>query len=366
MLTEDRPFEWLYKRIQLGGQLFETDRRVPFIVNLRSAKRCEIVMDGIRNPVTGEIHRNELGNFREKKNVSTVDVPREMTLCELEELRCFIRNYDEINPNVNPTFDWEKDKWIEINKYTHKTFSSDPLSPTGEAIARASKPDYVSQLILRQHPQTLQKYYQCKGFSPKQYHIGAEHPALENFFLQFTKEMTRLHIMEIGFQSGGFAVPVILANEKHLDFTYLGIDSGEYESAVDGGVISTYLEGHNVKCNCEFVKADSGSYLKKMPYRTYDLILIDHYKPLYLRDFYTIARRKLVSPDGYVLFHDVLGRAKSVWEQCKKICIAFGFKWEIVDSVPGGLAVVSYGQKSGFANVLKKMFARSSLYLRRF
>jgi hypothetical protein len=92
------------------------------------------------------------GSFQDQNILTTVDVPREMTPQDLEELRCFIRNYDEINPGVDPTFVWERDKWREVTKYSAKQFSADPLSPTGQIIARNSRPDFVSQYLLRVHP----------------------------------------------------------------------------------------------------------------------------------------------------------------------------------------------------------------------
>jgi len=106
----------------------------------------------LRLPDSGEYYRSTLGDFRAKNVISTVDVPREMTPQDLEELRCFIRNYDEINPGVDPTFIWERDKWREVTKYSAKQFSSDPLGPTGRVIAENSRPEFVSQYLLKVHP----------------------------------------------------------------------------------------------------------------------------------------------------------------------------------------------------------------------
>ncbi|MBN1450071.1 MAG: hypothetical protein JW963_03575 [Anaerolineales bacterium] len=152
MISNNEPFRWMYKRIQLGGRLFEIDRRVPFVINLHFPQRIMVEADAVRLPESGEYYRNTLGDFRDKKSISTVDVPRELTQQDLEELRCFIRNYDETNPGVDPTFIWERDKWREVTKYSAKRFSSDPLSPTGRIIARNSRPDFVSQYLLKMHP----------------------------------------------------------------------------------------------------------------------------------------------------------------------------------------------------------------------
>lgn len=152
MLTEGEPFCWMYKRIQLANRLLETDRRLPWIINLHYPDPVLIEADAIRLPVSGGYYRSMLGDFRDKSNISTVDVPREMTVRDLEEMRCFIRNYDEINPGVDPTFIWERDKSMEIAKYSVKRFSNDPLSPTGQLIASYSRPDFISQYLLSVHP----------------------------------------------------------------------------------------------------------------------------------------------------------------------------------------------------------------------
>jgi len=152
MIDNNEPFRWMYKRIQLGDRLQIVDRRVPFILNLHYPAVMVIEADSLRLPDSGEYYRSTLGDFRAKNVISTVDVPREMTPQDLEELRCFIRNYDEINPGVDPTFIWERDKWREVTKYSAKQFSSDPLGPTGRVIAENSRPEFVSQYLLKVHP----------------------------------------------------------------------------------------------------------------------------------------------------------------------------------------------------------------------
>jgi len=158
MIVSNEPFRWLYKRIQLGNRLQMVDRRVPFILNLRYPAAMVIEADSLRLPNTEEYYRSTPGDFRDKSNISTVDVPQEMTPKDLEELRCFIRNYDEINPGVDPTYVWERDKWREVKKYSNKKFSTDPLSPTGKIIARNSRPDFVSQYLLKVHPANIPWY----------------------------------------------------------------------------------------------------------------------------------------------------------------------------------------------------------------
>ena len=67
---------------------------------------------------------------------------------------------------------------------------------------------------------------------------------------------------------------------------------------------------------------------------------MDHSKLFYSREFYTIASKGLITPGGYILFHDVLEKAGMAWKECELICLAFGFSWQVVEDVPGGLAAV--------------------------
>lgn len=187
---------------------------------------------------------------------------------------------------------------------------------------------------------TLAEYYTNLGYPPELWHLGDEHPAIENYAIQLAHRLPLARVLEIGVQSGGFAVPLILAMQDHPKFSYVGIDNGAYATAVDGSVISGYLAELNLNQGYEFLTVDSDTYLKTLPRQEFDLILVDHFKPLYPRDFETIARRQILSADGYLLFHDVLNKAAGVWKDCQKICAAFGYSWQIVSEVPSGLAVV--------------------------
>jgi len=208
---------------------------------------------------------------------------------------------------------------------------------------------------------TIQEYYANLGYSPDHWHIGTEHPHLEEFAIQLLLQQSQANVLEIGYQSGGFAVPVILACQDHPAFNYLGIDSREYASAVDGAVIAGYLNEIGVNGQYKFETGDAGEFLQTLPHQPFDLILIDHYKPLYPRDFYTIASRQLTRDGGYVLFHDVLGRAANEWRECQLICMAFGYTWRIIPEIPGGLAVAQRTSRRNPLTILKQAVARAML-----
>ncbi|MFQ5856386.1 MAG: class I SAM-dependent methyltransferase, partial [Anaerolineae bacterium] len=161
---------------------------------------------------------------------------------------------------------------------------------------------------------TLEEYYESLGYPRSHWHIGWEHPHLEEYAIRLLQGMPRARVLELGYQAGGFAVPVILAMRERPDFVYLGIDSMAYDTAVDGKVIVQYLENQGVTGCYEFAVGDAGKFLARMPKEQFDLVLIDHDKSLYPREFRTLVRRELVSPDGCILFHDVLRKAREVWE----------------------------------------------------
>ena len=187
---------------------------------------------------------------------------------------------------------------------------------------------------------TLQEYYEDLGLPDSHWHIGPEHPALENYALRLLADLPQARVLEVGYQSGGFAVPVILAMQDRPGFEYLGIDSLDYDNSVDGSTIARFLRDQGITEGYDFAAGDAGQYLRKLSHRQFDLILVDHYKPLYARELLIILRHRLISPGGYILFHDVLGEASGAWKDCARVCDAYGYVWSIAQDVPEGLALV--------------------------
>ena len=186
---------------------------------------------------------------------------------------------------------------------------------------------------------SLAAYYQAVGLDASQWHVGPEHPRLEEHAIEVLRARRGRRLLEIGYQAGGFAVPVITAMAGSDGFAYTGIDSGAYRNTVAGATIEGYLRQQGVDADYRFLTGDAGTMLHRLAGKQFDVILIDHFKPLYPREFRTILRLGLASADAHVLFHDVLGRAEREWVACRRLCDAFGFTWEIRDDVPGGLAV---------------------------
>lgn len=64
----------------------------------------------------------------------------------------------------------------------------------------------------------LAEYKQTLGYPPSRWHISPEHPFLERYWLGLLASMPSVRVLEVGYQAGGFAVPLILAMRERADF----------------------------------------------------------------------------------------------------------------------------------------------------
>jgi len=189
----------------------------------------------------------------------------------------------------------------------------------------------------------LREYYAGLGLDENAWHVGPEHPALEDLGIRLLERTREKRVLEIGVQSGGFAAPVILAMAHHRSFAYTGIDNLEYTNAVPLSRIADFVRERGVTATLRLVEGESTPVLRAAAPFSYDLILIDHYKPKYAFDLYDICARELLSADGAIVLHDVLGSGAAAWRDCQPVCRAFGYGWEIDADVPQGAAVVRRG-----------------------
>jgi predicted O-methyltransferase YrrM len=152
--------------------------------------------------------------------------------------------------------------------------------------------------------------------------------------------MKRNRILEIGVQSGGFAVPVILAAHHGREFSYTGVDNREYTNAVPLQLISDYLRLHDVSQGIRLIEGDSTAVIRASPPSSFDLILMDHYKPKYSYDLLHLFERDLLSDDGAVVLHDVLTHARRQWRVCERLCSAFGYSARVDPDVVQGAGII--------------------------
>jgi predicted O-methyltransferase YrrM len=191
---------------------------------------------------------------------------------------------------------------------------------------------------------TLPEYFRDLKLAEDAWHVGPEHPSLEDLGLALLASSSRTRILEIGVQSGDFAVPVILASAGRRGFSYLGVDNREYTNAVPLNLISDYLALHGISQHVRFIEDNSSRVLKTGQPFSFDLILLDHYKPKYASDLYCVCARDLLSEDGAIVLHNVLTHAASAWNVCRRVCRAFRYTWKIDASVRHGAAIVRRGE----------------------
>jgi predicted O-methyltransferase YrrM len=186
----------------------------------------------------------------------------------------------------------------------------------------------------------LQQYYRDLGLADDGWHLGPEHPSLEQLGVALVTATKKRRILEIGVQAGGFAVPVILAVAQQTNFSYLGVDNREYTNAVPLKLVADYLRRHGVTEGVRLVEADSTTVLRTAERGAFDLILMDHYKPKYPFDLLHIFRRDLLSDDGAIVLHDVLAHAAREWAICTRLSRAYGYTSVIDATVFQGAGII--------------------------
>lgn len=228
---------------------------------------------------------------------------------------------------------------------------------TYRAKARRSLPsgremceDYVALLAKSPFSKShadLVKFYEQRGFGPRDFHIGGEHPRLRNTIINYLDEARARSILEIGYQSGGCSVPMIRHMNKGGEFRYVGVDSLKYHNAVDGKVISEFLAEVGVPPDrFTFAVSDAGDFVKEVD-GPFDAVFIDHFKPLYKRELLTVLERDLVNQDGYIFMHDITEKASEIFQECAPLLKAHRYDVEIRADVPGGLAIARRTSGSG-------------------
>ena len=175
------------------------------------------------------------------------------------------------------------------------------------------------------------------------YHIGKEHPALEQLALTLLRQSPRKHVLELGYQAGGFAFPLIAALKTTSTFVYCGVDSLAYPNAVPREAMHAYLfETHKIGLpQVCFYRTAVRSFLRDSVVYPFDLVLLDHAKRDYVIDLWWLLHRGWVAPHGTILIHDVLGKAKGLiaWS-CRMLAAWYGYSWTVDADVPEGVAVL--------------------------
>ena len=160
LISSKKPFEWLYKKYQLGNQLFHSDSKVPFIINLTTDRPCKIASDSIITENGRKIHI-KAGDYRRYDHVAIVDAPYEMTIDDLKDKVNFIKNYADLRKDVRPFFVKEEQIKYHVHKCNRKIISNEKLDYFGEKIAANSSSDFIGWEFLKNYsgPPIYKRFY---------------------------------------------------------------------------------------------------------------------------------------------------------------------------------------------------------------
>ncbi len=146
MLDAGRPFDWLAGRYQLGGVLFHTDIRYPWIINLHNDWRYALVGSAVS--AEGERASLERGDLREYDAEAIVDVPLEITVEEMAGKMNVFRCYHDLMPKRKPVFDWDFWRGYYVAKFGKMIRSEEIPSGVGVIVAAANRPEFASSIVL--------------------------------------------------------------------------------------------------------------------------------------------------------------------------------------------------------------------------
>ncbi len=172
MLDTERPFEWLYKRYQLGDRLFHADTRLPWILNLTIQYPFCVKADSVESPDGLERHTVQSGCYDGSDASAVVDCAMELSRDELESKMNFVRCNSQCGDQTQPTqtFSWGRHFPYYCRKFSAKRVSSDRLDSVGQEIVQRSQPEFVSWAIL----DALRQESYSKAQTPRDRHEVGE------------------------------------------------------------------------------------------------------------------------------------------------------------------------------------------------
>lgn len=97
MVIREREFEYLYRRIQIGDHLFDSDRRVPAAINIEQVlgdSAVKVLVDHIQ--IDGQNYTTDRGGFAAHNDEAYIDCEFELTVDEMKEKLADVRNYEDI------------------------------------------------------------------------------------------------------------------------------------------------------------------------------------------------------------------------------------------------------------------------------
>lgn len=152
LLSKGEPFEWFYRRPQLGPQLFDADTKLPEIFNTRIENPYTMqsgTIDGICARDGSHKVLMEWGHFPEMNSKAFVDLPLEFTLEELRNKRDFTRYYVDLSPASRERFHSVGEVAGYTRKFARLSAASEPLVGFGKKIAELHRPSFISAAVIK-------------------------------------------------------------------------------------------------------------------------------------------------------------------------------------------------------------------------
>jgi len=158
MLNKNMPFTWLYKIYQCGHLLFNADKRVPWILNLKGDFKHQIESDSLRLLDKNEYTRIQTGSYKKFNTRAIVDIFGEFTIDDarekheftIKELMILSNSYDPLNTEklkFNESF------WINYmqKKFNEKRISKQSIDELGKLVLKLRKESFISNIIERNY-----------------------------------------------------------------------------------------------------------------------------------------------------------------------------------------------------------------------
>lgn len=149
MVNANKPYEWLYKSYQLRDILFMPDRRVPWIINLKSEEKfrfsCDSICDSKGTKIT-----IKTGNFEDFSSQSIVDVLLDTTSEEAGyKHEVMLEELEKLSNIVSADKKYDEEKYLEYmsTKCKTKIFSRKKLDAVGKKISEENNVGFLSNKI---------------------------------------------------------------------------------------------------------------------------------------------------------------------------------------------------------------------------
>ena len=154
IVKKKRIFGWLYKSYQIGNVIFNSDRRVPWILNLKEAANWSFGADSIINKNTKKRIKIQTGNFRRYNEYSIRDFFGHFTLQDAEEkynftikeLKILTNTY---NPNNPDELVFNKSVWSNYmeRKFSLKKKSKKKIDIFERELLELRRDDFISHIF---------------------------------------------------------------------------------------------------------------------------------------------------------------------------------------------------------------------------